>query len=210
MFLLCYTFVARKDENDIEYQGSGRECPPVCAKGLISVVFFLMKKNETEGSTLILGVGNEILTDDGIGPKLVNDIDRERLPSGIDYLNTSLGGLEMLDLMCKYENVVLIDAMKTGILPPGSVHYYTPDDFRETLHLSNFHDINFLTALELGRRTGMSVPANIHIIAIEIIEDMVFDTQFSPEICERYPAILNKVEDLLQYLVRNSLDDYSL
>jgi len=163
-----------------------------------------MKKDEANGSILILGVGNEILTDDGIGPKLVNNIDRERLPAGIHYLTTSLGGLEMLDLMCRYENVILIDAMKTGCYSPGSVHYFTPDDFRETLHLSNFHDINFLTALELGRRTGMSVPANIHIIAIEIIEDMVFDTEFSPEIHKQYPAILKHVEDMLQYLVRDS------
>jgi len=165
-----------------------------------------MEKEEANRSILILGVGNEILTDDGIGPKLVNQLNRNRLPAGIDYMNTSLGGLEMLDLICRYDNVVLIDAMKTGSYRPGSVHYFTPDDFTETLHLSNFHDINFLTALELGKRTGMPVPANIHIIAIEIIEDMVFDTEFSPLIREQYPAILNQVEDMLQYLVRNDRD----
>ena len=156
-------------------------------------------------SILILGVGNDILTDDGMGPRLVNDLDRNRLPSEVQFMNTSLGGLEMLDLICRYKNVVLIDAMKTGILPPGSVHYYTPDDFRETLHLSNFHDINFLTALELARQTGMPLPDSIHIIAVEIIEDMVFDTEFSPEIKNLYPSILNKVEDMLQFLVQDSL-----
>jgi hydrogenase maturation protease len=155
-------------------------------------------------SVLVLGVGNEILTDDGIGPRLVNSLNRGLLPEVVDYKNTSLGGLEMLDLICRYESVVLIDAMKTGIFPPGSVHCFTPDDFRETLHLSNLHDINFLTALELGRVTGMPVPANIYIIAIEIVEDMVFSSEFSPAIQKQYPEILRQVEDMLKYLVGKS------
>jgi hydrogenase maturation protease len=146
---------------------------------------------------LILGIGNEILTDDGIGPKLVNEIDRGRFPSDVSFQNATLGGLELLDVMRDFRKVIIIDAIKTGQYQPGSIHYYTPDDFKETLHLSNLHDINFLTALELGRQTGMQIPESIQIIAIEIVEDRVFSSSFSPAIAEQYPTILCKVEDLL-------------
>jgi hydrogenase maturation protease len=158
---------------------------------------------ESGRSLLILGIGNEILTDDGIGPRLVNDLDRKHFHSGVSFQQSTLGGLELLDIMRDFTMVIIIDALKTGRKHPGFIYHFTPKDFEETLHLSNLHDINFLTALELGRKTGMKIPDDIHIIAVEIIEDMVFSSTFSPEIAKRYPVILQKVEDTLKYLTRD-------
>jgi len=154
-------------------------------------------------SFLILGIGNEILTDDGIGPKLVRDLDKSRLPSHIKYQYASLGGLELLDIIKDFDSVLFIDAIKTGKTDPGSIHCFTPDDFKETLHLSNLHDINFITALELGKKTGMKIPSSIRIIAIEIEEDRVFSYSFSPIIKRLYPEILEKVQRLLEELPKN-------
>jgi hydrogenase maturation protease len=147
--------------------------------------------------TLILGIGNDILTDDGIGPKLVSDLQKENFPEYVHFQNAFLGGLEILEIIQGYEKVIFIDAIITEKGLPGTVYQFTPEDFKETLHLSNLHDANFLTALELGRKMNMSVPADIHIIAIEIIEDRVFSNQFSSEIQKQYPAIFQEVLLLL-------------
>jgi len=157
-------------------------------------------KSSSGNSILILGIGNEILTDDGIGPKLVNDLDKGRFPPNVVFQTASLGGLELLDMMRDYDRVIFIDAIKTGKKKAGSVSCFTPDDFRETLHLSNLHDINFLTALELGKRTGMKVPPSIHIIAIEIVEDKVFSSSFSTEIGHCYQKILQQVQHIIETL----------
>lgn len=149
-------------------------------------------------SILVLGIGNDILTDDGIGPKLVNDIMKEKFSSEVIFQSATLGGMELLDLVKDYQQVIFIDALKTGVNPPGTVQVFSPSDFEETLHLSNIHDIDFLTALELGRRTGMKVPEKITIIAVEIIEDRVFSTMFSPEITRKYPEILATVQQLVE------------
>jgi hydrogenase maturation protease len=152
-------------------------------------------------SVLVLGIGNEILTDDGIGPKLVNDLQKSRFSSKISFQNASLGGLELLDLIRDYDFVVFLDAIKTGSAKPGTVFCFTPYAFVETLHLSNLHDINFLTALELGKRTGMKIPGNIFIIAVEIIEDRVFCSALSDDIREKYPHILTEVQGLLEEIL---------
>ena len=159
------------------------------------------KSSVHPGSVLILGIGNEILTDDGIGPKLVQSLDKSRLPAHISYESASLGGLELLEIIQDFDTVFFIDAIRTLKDDPGSVYCYTPDDFKETLHLSNLHDINFLTALELGRRTGMKIPSSIKIIAIEIKEDRVFSNSFSPVIQKRYPEILSKVQNMLEEFI---------
>jgi hydrogenase maturation protease len=155
---------------------------------------------EMKPAKLILGIGNEILTDDGIGPRLVNDLDKSRLPSDVSYLVASIGGLEILELIRDFNEVIIIDAIKTGRKKAGSVEFYTPADFENTIHLSSLHGINFLTALEMGKRTGMAVPSAIHIIAVEILEDMVFSTDFSREISLKYPQILKKVQAQLEKL----------
>ncbi len=146
-------------------------------------------------SILIIGIGNDILTDDGIGPRLVNDLNKKRLPPGITLLQATLGGMELLELIRDFDVVVFIDALKSGNYEPGTVLRFVPKDFEETLNLSNIHDIDFLTALELGKRTGMKIPSSITIIAVEIVEDLVFSKDFSPEITLKYPGILHQVQE---------------
>ena len=147
--------------------------------------------------TLILGIGNDILTDDGIGPKLVNDLQKKNYPDNIHFQNAFLGGLEILEIIQGFEQVIFIDAIITEKGIPGTVYHFTPYDFIETLHLSNLHDANFLTALELGKKMNMSIPSDIHIIAVEIVEDRVFSDQFSAEIEKKYSEIIESVKVLL-------------
>lgn len=152
--------------------------------------------------TLILGIGNDILTDDGIGPKLVNDLKKEEFPDYVHFQNAFIGGLDILELIQGYEKVIFIDAIITKDGVPGTVYHYKPADFKETLHLSNLHDANFLTALELGKKMGMQIPEDIYIIAVEIIEDRIFSDQFSPEIVMKVPGIFKKVVSLVSSFIK--------
>jgi hydrogenase maturation protease len=149
-------------------------------------------------STLILGVGNEILKDDGIGPKIVSRLVGEYPASNFDYQTASLGGLELVELIRGYQRVILIDAINTGQGQVGDVSFFTPQDFKETLHLSNLHDVSFLQALELGKHINIPIPADIIIIAIEIREDKVFGEEFTPELQNRYEQIYKSIKDYLK------------
>ena len=146
---------------------------------------------------LILGIGNDILQDDGIGIRLVQDLQKKDFPPGTRFETTSLGGLEILEMIKDFETVIILDAIKTRGGIPGDIYTYTPDDFRETLHLTNLHDINFLTSLELAKRVGIRVPDEIRIIAVEIIEDREFGSDLTPEMNKKYPEILRSVKRIL-------------
>lgn len=150
---------------------------------------------------MIYGIGNEILTDDGIGPKLVKDIEKSFPAPHIKYETAFVGGIDILEYIQNYNTVIFIDAIKTKDGIPGTVYQFTTEDFKETLHLSSVHDVSFLTAIELGKRTGYKIPENIHIIAIEIIEDTVFNDAFTPEIQEKYPEILKTVIEMINSYV---------
>ena len=107
-------------------------------------------------------------------------------------------GLEILEIIKDYQQVFMIDAIKTEKGIPGSIYLFETSDFKETLHLSSLHDISFLTALELGKKLNVNIPDQIWIIAVEIIEDLVFSNNFTPVIQEKYLEIKNEVFDFIR------------
>ena len=154
----------------------------------------------TNKRTLILGLGNEILSDDGIGPRLVKDLARKIRRKDIEFETASCGGLDIMEYIHGYSKVIFIDAIRTLNGNPGDVFYFNPSDFRETSNLSSLHDVNFITALHLGNILDLDLPSDLHIIAIEIIEDREFSDRLTPALENRYPEILKKVISVIRQI----------
>lgn len=152
-------------------------------------------------STLILGLGNDILTDDGIGVKIVQKIQKDLVKPNIAFLTAAVGGLEILELIRDYELVIIIDAIKTKDGVPGTIYPLTPSHFKETLHLSSFHDVTFLSALNLAEKMEIPIPSQIDILAIEIVEDLTFSNEFSPQIAKKYELIYREVLEVVTGLI---------
>ncbi len=152
---------------------------------------------------LIYGIGNEILTDDGIGPKLVERLKGNLSKKDIDFETAYLGGLELLEYIQGYHTVIFIDAIRTKDGLPGRVYQLSPENFNKTIHLSSVHDVSFLTSVELGKKLKLNMPQFIHIIAVEIVEDRIFDDNFSPQIQEKYEEIFNEVKEITERILAN-------
>jgi hydrogenase maturation protease len=162
-----------------------------------------VRKNEK--NILVIGIGNDILTDDGIGPKLCDFLKDHFKNSAIDFEKLNVGGLEILEFIQGYKKVIFIDAIKTRQGNIGDVYVFTPKDFKETANLSNLHDTSFLTALELGKSMEFNIPDQIYIIAVEIKEDMVFSEYFTEELESNLPEILERVADVMNDLLAEDL-----
>ncbi len=122
--------------------------------------------------TLVIGLGNPILTDDGVGVLVARAVERflaMQPASQVDVVEASVGGLRLMELMAGYERVILIDAVVGSGAPPGAIQRWTLDDLCSVAppqHLASTHDATLPTALEAGRRLGMSLPGNVVIYAI--------------------------------------------
>ncbi|MBA4407830.1 MAG: hydrogenase maturation protease [Bacteroidota bacterium] len=152
-------------------------------------------------NTLIIGIGNDILTDDGVGPRLCDFLKEEFKNTSVNFEKLNVGGLEVLEFIQGYQTVIFIDAIKTHDGRVGDVYLFTPGDFRETLHLSNLHDTSFLTALKLGGLIGFKIPERMYIIAVEIKEDMVFSEHFTDDLACKYKEIKNEVVAIINRLI---------
>ena len=161
-----------------------------------------IKKNTMKPSTLILGIGNDILMDDGIGPRLVQDMKRLGEFPDTKYEVICSGGLDVMEYIKGFQKVIFIDAIRTENGNPGDVYYFKSSQFRETMHLSSLHDVSFLTALELGNNLDLGLSSDIHIIAVEIIEDRQFGNELTPELQVKYPEINKKVLSLITEIIK--------
>ena len=158
--------------------------------------------------TLLVGMGNPILSDDAVGIRLARDIGR-RLADvpGLSVLEEcSVGGLNIIEVLEGYDRVILLDSIRTAAGTPGDWHYFTSAALRETMNLSNSHDVNFATALELGRRMGIKLPAEeeIHIFAVEALDLITFSETMTEPMEKAYPEFSEAIFRAVETIVKGS------
>ena len=147
--------------------------------------------------TLVLGLGNPILCDDGVGIHVVRELRGRVNGRQVGVVETGLAGLRLLDLLTGYDKAIIIDAIKSGKGSAGDVYRLTSDDFEVAKHLSSVHDVDFATALDFGRKSGMTLPNQIVIYAIEVADTTTFSEECTSAVREAIPVC---VEMLLREL----------
>ena len=158
---------------------------------------------------LIIGLGNPILGDDGVGWRVAEEVnaflqkdpERSKLPQ-LEIDTLSVGGLGLMERMVGYDHVILIDAMLTGEAEPGTVTKHHLNDLpnRAWGHLTSSHDTTLQNALEVGRRMDSHIPECIQIIAIEAENKFVFSEDLSPPVANAVPLAVEEVLKLLHKL----------
>lgn len=147
--------------------------------------------------TLVLGLGNPVLTDDGVGFVVVEEV-RKRLPTAdVTVSQASVGGLSLLELVVGYDRVVIVDAIRTAGGTPGEVHQLSPDEFRGSIRAASTHDVDLATALELGRQLGMDIPGEIVILGIEAVDVETFGEELTPSVAAAVPQAVELVLEQL-------------
>ena len=156
-----------------------------------------MRKEEpsTEGSmrTLVLGVGNSILSDDAVGLVVARRLE-ERFGGreDADFGFNEEAGFTLLEESLGYDRLVVVDSILTGS-PPGTVHRLDLSDLGRSIHSNSPHGMNLATVIALGRSQGMDVPKDVRIFAIEVIDTLTFGEQLTPELGARVESIVREI-----------------
>jgi len=126
--------------------------------------------------TRVIGLGNTLLSDDGVGVYAAREIHRRldgQFPE-VDIVESEVAGFALLELMDGWERIILIDAVAFGGIEPGEVFRIHPQDLRTSLRIRSVHEIDLPTALELGRRLGMRMPDEVLIFAVQVQDCLTF------------------------------------
>lgn len=143
--------------------------------------------------TLILGLGNSILTDDGVGPQVAKELEGRLDHQEVTVMEGSLGGLNLLDFLAGYDRAIIIDAIETVGGKAGQIYRLDVAALDATRHAASPHDVNFATALELGKKLDLALPRKIDIFAIEVADTSTFGEKCTPEVQEAIPHCVEMV-----------------
>lgn len=150
-------------------------------------------------TVLVLGVGNPILSDDGVGIHVARELKKKDLRD-VSVEELAASGLELLDLVLGFDKVIIIDAIQTKNGTPGDIHILDEKDFELSVHGSSPHGINIATALALGRTIVPDrMPKEVVFIAVEAEDLINVKEQLTPKVQAALPKIVKRVEDEIKH-----------
>jgi hydrogenase maturation protease len=148
--------------------------------------------------TLVIGLGNTILSDDGAGIYAAQKIAEKCIDlADIDVVETSLGGIGLLEVMTGYDRVIILDAILTRRNTPGTIYELGLGDLGDPSQSTNQHFLDVRTSVELGRKIGFSMPQTIIIFCVEIKDNTTFSEKLTLEVEQALPFLIDRV---LRYL----------
>jgi len=149
--------------------------------------------------TLILALGNPILSDDGVAHEVADRLAKrlhsfcEKTSLQYDIIKSSAATMDIIPMLTGYDRLVVMDAVQLGDAPFGTVHRFSLTDLASTIRPSSPHDINFATALQLGKEWGYHIPADVRIYGIEVKELSRFYENCTPEVTEKLDEIVENI-----------------
>jgi len=149
------------------------------------------------GRTLVLGVGNVLMGDEGVGVHAIAALEKDAIPPGVTLLDGGTGGFHLLSLFAEYDPIIFIDATMDG-KPPGTVSLIKPrfaSDFPKTL---SAHDIGLRDLLESA--TLLAPLPRLYLITVSVDAIQPMTLELSEQVRASLPEIGIMTRELLASL----------
>lgn len=149
-----------------------------------------------KNNTLVLGIGNILLNDEGAGIHVVKQLEKDGF-AGADLMDGGTGGFHLLGFIQGYKYVIIIDA-SLDQYPAGHIRVLHPryaSDFPVQL---SAHEIGLKDLLDAAFLLG-NLP-EIHLVAISIKDFQEMGMELTPEVERAIPAAIDKVKELIELL----------
>jgi hydrogenase maturation protease len=152
--------------------------------------------------TIILGVGNQILGDDGVGVHVVTELKKQISNPNITIDEAITGGMNLLELLLGYDKAIIVDAVKTEDGENGEVKRIPLGDF-STMHSCNPHDVSLIEAIEMAKKMGEDrIPREIIVIGV-MMKDI--PCEFGEKLSNKIAAAVPKAVDMTLNEIKKDL-----
>ncbi len=140
--------------------------------------------------TLVLGIGNLLMGDEGVGVRVIERLEQESWPDGVTVVDGGTGGFHLLEYLQEFSPIVMVDATMDG-QPPGTVGVLRPKYASDFPRALTAHDIGLRDLVESAALLG-PLP-DITLVTISIAEVRSMDTRLSPAVERALPTVAGLV-----------------
>lgn len=149
-------------------------------------------------SVIVLGLGNTLMTDDGVGihvVRRVKDLLDPELDAAVDVVEAEYAGFALIGILEHYSHAIVVDAVHLPDTQAGVIRVLPASRFLATGHLAGTHQIDLPTALAIAAQLGLQVPFDVQIVGIQAQIDREFG-----EVCT--PSVLASIEPAARLTVQ--------
>lgn len=157
-------------------------------------------KQQERADILVLGLGNPILSDDGVGIHVVRKCQRSFHHPRVHFRECSLAGFDLLTTVSPYRRLIVVDASCWGDREPGTVAGTCWNELRGAGKLLNFHTLSLPGLMALADRMDIPRPEEVLVITVEAEDTTTFSEHCTPaveraigEACRRVLAEIEKI-----------------
>lgn len=147
---------------------------------------------------VILGIGNLLLSDEGVGVHVANELMRRELPLGVSVVEGGTDGFRLLNVITEADRLIVIDAVKGGA-EPGSIYSFDINEVRNcpSGFKTSVHQIGILEVIDLSGLIGKTPHTTV--IGVEP-KSLEMGMELSPEVKSKIPRIIELIfEELKKY-----------
>jgi len=141
----------------------------------------------------IIGLGNELLSDDGVGIRVVEALKERHFERPIVFEKLAIGGLELLDYLVGFEECVIVDAVSSGKEPPGTLFRFVQSLDDEPVKIASSHQIDLGQVLSLARLLGARLPRRVTVYGIEVEDITTFREGLTADVELAIPSLTNLI-----------------
>ena len=152
---------------------------------------------------MVLGVGNSLQIDDGVGVHAVAELMKMQWPEEVEIVDGGVAGLDLIAIVDKREYVIVLDAVDAGH-EAGTIFKFTPEDVEnQTLHYDSLHQIGLLETIQMAKLTG-SAPKHTIILGVQP-EKVDWGMELTDTIRECLPRLI----ELTKEEIKNAMENFS-
>ena len=155
-------------------------------------------EKDKSNSFLILGVGNYLMGDEGVGVHLIQEMSKVDLPDYVDILDGGTGGFLLLDCFEAYKSVIFVDATMDK-KDEGTISLIRPkfaSDFPSALSV---HDVGLKDMIEAVYL--METKPDIHLFTISIKEITPMTVELNSKVKQAIPDAISQILKLTKKLL---------
>lgn len=143
--------------------------------------------------TLILGVGNLLLKDEGVGIHVIRALEKTPIPPHVTLLDGGTGGLHLIGWLVGYERIILVDATLDN-QPPGTIRLLHPAYASDYPPLMSAHEIGLKDMIQAMMLTD-DLP-EIHLLVISVADLGKVEMELSPKVEAVLPEAIQYIRRL--------------
>jgi len=141
--------------------------------------------------TAIIGIGNILLKDDGIGIYTIKELEKYSLPSNIELVDGGTSTLDMLKYFMDFKNIIIVDSLRGGNTP-GTVYKLIPEDIKNYKKENlSIHDVQILDVIKIANLMGYNPRVTIYGIEPN---DIRLGMEISDLLISKIPIIIKHIQ----------------